>query len=68
MIPRGHGIFHRFIKGYTKIAQLLNDLISDENSKLKNQTIEIMVLALKAFHELRLKCMQAPVPSLHRLS
>ena len=55
------GFYHRFIKGYTKIAQPLNDLISDENSKLKNQTIEITVPALKAFHELKLKCMQAPV-------
>ena len=40
---------------------MLNDLISDENSKLKNQTIEITVPVLKAFHELKLKCMQAPV-------
>ena len=55
------GFYHRFIKGYAKIAQPLNDLISDENSKLKNQTIEITVPALKAFHELKLKCMQVPV-------
>ena len=55
------GFYRRFIRAYTKIAQPLNDLISDENSKLKNQTIEIMVPALKAFHELKLKCMQAPV-------
>ena len=55
------GFYRRFIKGYAKIAQPLNDLISDENSKLKNQTIEITVPALKAFHELKLKCMQAPV-------
>ena len=55
------GFYHRFIKGYAKIAQPLNDLILDENSKLKNQTIEITVPALKAFHELKLKCMQAPV-------
>ena len=55
------GFYRRFIKGYAKIAQPLNDLISDENSKLKNQTIEITVPALKAFHKLKLKCMQAPV-------
>ena len=30
---------------------------------MKNQTIEITVLALKAFHKLKLKCMQAPVLS-----
>ena len=39
------GFYRRFIKAYAKIAQPLNDLISDENSKLKNQTIEITVLA-----------------------
>ena len=55
------GFYRRFIKGYTKIAQPLNDLISDENSKLKNQTIEITVPALKAFHKLKLKCMQVPI-------
>ena len=55
------GFYCRFIKGYTKIAQPLNDLISDEISKLKNQTIEITVPALKAFHELKLKYMQVPI-------
>ena len=34
------GFYRRFIKGYTKIAQPLNDLISDENSKLKNQPVK----------------------------
>ena len=53
------GFYHRFIKGYAKIAQPLNDLILDENSK--NQTTDITVLALKAFYKLKLKCMQAPV-------
>ena len=55
------GFYHRFIKGYGKIAQPLNDLILDDNSKLKNQNIEITVPVLKAFHELKLKCMQVPV-------
>ena len=33
--------YQRFIKGYTKIAQPLNDLISDENYKLKNQLVKM---------------------------
>ena len=50
-----------FIKGYAKIAQPLNDLISDENSKLKNQPIKITPEAMEAFHLLKMKCMMAPV-------
>ena len=55
------GFYQRFIKGYAKIAQPLNDLISDENSKLKGQEVKLMVEALDAFHELKVKCMTAPV-------
>ena len=50
-----------FIKGYTKIAQSLNDLISDENSKLKNQQVKMTPEAMEAFHLLKMKCMMAPV-------
>ena len=55
------GFYRRFIKGYTKIAQPLNDLISDENSKLKNQPVKITPEAMEAFHLLKMKCMMAPV-------
>ena len=55
------GFYRRFIKGYAKIAQPLNDLISEENNKLKNQTVRLTVPALTAFHELKLKCMQVLV-------
>ena len=55
------GFYRRFIKGYAKIAQPLNDLISDKNSKLKGQEVKLMVEALDAFHELKIKCMTAPV-------
>ena len=55
------GFYRRFIKGYAKIAQPLNDLISNENSKLKGQEVKLMVEALDAFHKLKVKCMTAPV-------
>ena len=55
------GFYRRFIKGYTKIAQTINDLISDENSKLKNQPVKITPEAMEAFHLLKMKCMMAPV-------
>ena len=55
------GFYRRFIKGYAKIAQPLNNLISEEKSKLKGQEVKLMVEALDAFHELKIKCMMAPV-------
>ena len=55
------GFYRRFIKGYAKISQPLNDLISDENSKLKNQPVKITPEALEAFHLLKMKCMMAPL-------
>ena len=53
--------YRRFIKGYAKIAQPLNNLISDKNSKLKNQPVKITSEAMEAFHLLKMKCMTAPV-------
>ena len=44
------GFYQRFKKGYAKIAQPLNDLISDENSKLKGQEVKLTGEALDAFH------------------
>ena len=55
------GFYWRFIKAYAKIAQPLNDLISDENSKLKNQPVKITPEPMEAFHLLKMKCMTAPV-------
>ena len=55
------GFYRRFIKGYAKIAQPLNHLISDENSKLKNQPVKMTPKVMKAFHLLKMKCMMAPV-------
>ena len=53
--------YRQFIKVYTKIAQPLNDLILEENSKLKNHPIKLTVGTLAAFHELKMKCMQVLV-------
>ena len=55
------GFFHWFIKGYSKIAKPLNDLLEGEASKLKSEEIDLMSEALKAFEELKMKCMTAPV-------
>ena len=41
--------------------QPLNDLISDENSKLKSETVKLTVAALRAFHQLKMRCITAPV-------
>ena len=55
------GFFRRFIKGYSKIAKPLNDLLEGEASKLKNEELELMPEALQAFKELKKKCMTAPI-------
>ena len=55
------GFFRRFIKGYAKIAKPLNDLLEGEASKLKSKELELMLEALKAFEELKMKCMTAPI-------
>ena len=55
------GYFCRFIKGYTKIAKPLNDLLQGENSKLKSHLVRLPLDALAAFQELKMKCLTAPV-------
>ena len=55
------GFFWHFIKGYTKIAKPLNDLLEGEASKLKSEELELMPEALEAFEELKMRCMTAPV-------
>ena len=55
------GFFQWFIKGYSKIAKPLNDLLEGEASKLKSEELELTLEALKAFEELKMKCMTAPV-------
>ena len=55
------GFFRRFIKGYSRIAKPLNDLLEGEASKLKNEELELLPEALKAFEELKMRCMMVPV-------
>ena len=55
------GFFQWFIKGYYKIAKPLNDLLEGEASKLKAEEVELPPDALKAFEELKLRCMTAPI-------
>ena len=55
------GFFRRFIKGYSRIAKPLNDLLEGEASKLKNEELELTPEAFKAFEELKMRCMMAPV-------
>ena len=55
------GFFQQFIKGYSKIAKPLNDLLEGKGSKLKNEELELMPEALQAFEDLKKKCMTAPV-------
>ena len=53
--------YRRFIKGNTKIAKPLQDLISDDNSKLKKEEVLLTPEAIEAFQQLKVKCMTAPV-------
>ena len=55
------GFFRRFIKGYSKIAKPLNNLLEGEASKLKAEEVELPPDTLKAFEELKLRCMMVPV-------
>ena len=55
------GYFRCFIKGYTRIAKPLNDLLQGENSKLKSQSLGLPLDALATFQELKMKCLTAPV-------
>ena len=55
------GWFRKFIKGYSRIAKPLNDLITEDGSKMKNQPVKLSVDALAAFEQLKLKCISAPV-------
>ena len=53
--------FRHFIKNYTRIAKLLNDLLEGEASKWKTQMVDSPPEAKEAFDILKMKCMTVPV-------
>ena len=55
------GYFRCFIKGYTRIAKPLNDLLQGKNSKLKSHPLRLPPDALVTFQELKMKCLTVPV-------
>ena len=58
---RSIGYFRCFIKNFTQIAKLLNDLLSCGNSKLKNHPISLTAATEEAFNTLKKKCVTVPV-------
>ena len=58
---RAIGYFCHFIKNFTWIAKLLNDLLGCRNSKLKNHPISLTAATEEAFYTLKKKCATAPV-------
>ena len=55
------GFFRQFIKGYSRIAKPLNDLLEGEASKLKNEELELTPEAFQAFEELKMRCITASI-------
>ena len=53
--------FWHFIKNYTRIVKLLNDLLEGDVSKLKAQPVALPPEALEVFNTLKIKCMTALV-------
>ena len=55
------GYFRHFIKGYARITKPLNNLLQGENGKLKSHSLRLLLNALAAFQELKMKCLTALV-------
>ena len=51
------GFYRQFIKGYAKLAKLLNDLLGGDNSKMKSEKVELSPEATKTFEMLKMKCL-----------
>ena len=55
------GHYRRFIKGFTCIAQPLNNHLTEEGASRKLECVSLSEEALKAFEALKEACMTAPV-------
>ena len=55
------GHYRRFIKGFTHIAQPLNEYLSVEGPSRKSEQVSLSEDALKAFKALKQACMTAPI-------
>ena len=55
------GHYRRFIKGFTCIAQPLNDHLTGEGASRKSEHVLLSEGALKAFEALKQACMVAPM-------
>ena len=55
------GHYRRFIKGFTRIAQLLNEHLAGEGASRKSERVSLSQEALGAFDALKQACMNSPV-------
>ena len=55
------GDYQKFIKGFSHIAQPLNDHLTAEGASRKSVHVSLSEDALKAFEALKKACMTAPV-------
>ena len=53
--------YRRFIKGFTHIAQPLNEPLTGEGASRKSEWVSLSEDALKAFQASKQECMTAPV-------
>ena len=55
------GHYRQFIKGFTQIAQPLNEHLAGEGATRKSEQVLLSVDALEAFQALKQACMSSPV-------
>ena len=55
------GHYRRFIKGFTQIAQPLNEHLAGERTSRKSEQVSLSQEALQAFEALKHACMNSPV-------
>ena len=58
------GHYSQFIKGFTQIAQLLNEHLAREGASRNSEWVLLSEDALETFQALKQACMSSPHPSL----